>query len=244
MNFSHSFLSQIVAFQSLTSLLNSLKSLIVLSWLLIPDLITSIYLSTTPAQHHHEASFTVGRQHGLSQRVTDRFVSRFNFKLISCPFRRSNRSSLAVTLVERTGGQQFVNSFRTGRHESEDIVALASQIKEADVAVRNTASNKLTLILEQIRFLQSQAEKILQETAANERLHHAACNFKKIPGTIYHLYERESGQTYFSMLSLEEWGPNFKHKHLGSNRPEGDHSWTPLEEVEKRSEDQRWSIRF
>lgn len=152
-----------------------------------------------------------------------------------------------MNLVERTStpnGLQLVNSFRAGRHESEDIVALATQIKEADLVVRNTACNKLQLILDQIKFLQGQAEKILKETEVNEQLNHAACNFKKNPGTIYHLYERESGQTYFSMLSLEDWGPSFKHRFLGSYRLETDHSWTPVEELEKRNEELKWAERL
>jgi len=60
------------------------------------------------------------------------------------------------------------------------------------------------LLLLQIKFLQAQAQKILDETAIDTNLHHAACNFKKIPGKIYHLFKRESSQqTYFSMLSPE-----------------------------------------
>ena len=152
-----------------------------------------------------------------------------------------------MNLVERTSapnGLQLVSAYRANRHESEDIVALATQIKTADLCVRNTACNKLSLILDQIRFLQSQAEKILKETEANEKLHHAACNFQKRPGTIYHLYERESGQTYFSMLSLEDWGPSFKHKYLGSYRLEMDQSWTPVEELDKREEDLKWAAKL
>lgn len=152
-----------------------------------------------------------------------------------------------MNLVERTStpnGVQLVNSFRAGRHESQDIVALANQIKDADLVVRNTASGKLQLILDQIRFLQGQAEKILRETEANEQLHHAACNFKKSPGSTYHLYERESGQTYFSMLSVDDWGPSFKHRFLGSYRLETDHSWTPVEDVKRRDEDQKWADRL
>ena len=34
-------------------------------------------------------------------------------------------------------------------------------------------------------------------------LHHAACNLVKKPGQVYYLYERESGQKYFSLLSPE-----------------------------------------
>lgn len=53
----------------------------------------------------------------------------------------------------------------------------------------------------QIRFLQSQANQILRDIKTDQSLHQAACNFKKVSGRIYYLYERESGQSYFSMLS-------------------------------------------
>lgn len=53
----------------------------------------------------------------------------------------------------------------------------------------------------QIRFLQSQAHQILRDIKSDVNLHQAACNFKKVPGKTYYLYQRESGQPYFSMLS-------------------------------------------
>jgi len=69
------------------------------------------------------------------------------------------------------------------------------------------------------------------------QLHHAACNFTKIPGKVYHLYEKIDETCYFSMLSPQEWGGSCPHKHLGSYQLEYDQSWTPLEEVEKRRKD-------
>lgn len=59
------------------------------------------------------------------------------------------------------------------------------------------------MILDQIKFLQAQAKKILEESEHSMNLHKAACNFRKVPGNIYHLYQRESGQNYLSMLSPE-----------------------------------------
>lgn len=131
---------------------------------------------------------------------------------------------------ETPNGYQLLNARHVGRHEASDIIALATEIQNADAALRNTSSGKLSLILDQvkngrnvqnkwekkkyhnessifvvarlqIRFLQMQARKILDETKTNQGLHAAACNFRKVPGKLYHLYERESGQTYFSMLS-------------------------------------------
>lgn len=94
----------------------------------------------------------------------------------------------------------MLNPFHVGRHSSFDIVELAKEIKNADLALHNQGG-KLTFIVDQIRFLQSQAQQIIRDIKTDQSLHKAACNFKKIPGNTYYLYERESGQTYFSMLS-------------------------------------------
>lgn len=51
--------------------------------------------------------------------------------------------------------------------------------------------------------LQAQAMNILKESNESRELHSAACNFAKKPGHIYHLYQRATGQNYFSMLSPE-----------------------------------------
>lgn len=105
-------------------------------------------------------------------------------------------------LVERnpTG---LLNPLRVSAHDEHDIISLASQIQTADVNLKQNASGKLAVILDQIKMLQSQAKQILEETEQNRQLHLAACNFRKKPGSIYHLYERSTGQTYFSMLSQE-----------------------------------------
>lgn len=74
---------------------------------------------------------------------------------------------------------------------------------QADSYIQANASNKLQVIAQQVRFLQLQAQEVLNEAKRNSDLHHAACNFVKVPGNTYHLYKRPSGQKYFSMLSLE-----------------------------------------
>ncbi|KAJ6646478.1 hypothetical protein Bhyg_01689 [Pseudolycoriella hygida] len=152
-----------------------------------------------------------------------------------------------VALVERNtqpNGYQLLNAYNVGRHEAADIISLAHQIETADVSIRNSASGKLTMILDQIKFLQAQAQKILEESEGSMNLHKAACNFRKVPGNIYHLFERESGQNYFSMLSPEEWGPSFTHKHLGSFRLEVDQSWTPIDKIKEVSLKNAWAHRL
>lgn len=150
-----------------------------------------------------------------------------------------------VTLVERNprpNGTQIVSLYRSGRREAEDIVELAKEIQSAEIQVKNNACARLLVIAEQVKFLQEQARKILEESQSAQDLHHAACNFKKIPGHIYHLYRRESGQTYFSMLSPEEWGTNsHTQSYIGSYRLEHDQTWTAVEKLQEVSDNLKWA---
>ncbi|XP_063701751.1 uncharacterized protein C1orf50 homolog [Culicoides brevitarsis] len=147
-----------------------------------------------------------------------------------------------VNLVERNPNLSIVNLKRSGKSAPGDLVELARQIQTADVRIRDAACSKLTVIMEQVQFLQQQAQKILEEAAQSRDLHHgAACNFKKVPGKIYHLYERESGQRYFSMLSPQEWGNGLKDAYLNSYRLESDMSWTPVDKIQEQETTKRWA---
>ncbi|KAF5901042.1 hypothetical protein DAT39_009244, partial [Clarias magur] len=110
-----------------------------------------------------------------------------------------------VTLVEANSNPSsmvLVNSYHTNRvGDPMDLVALAQQVQKGDEFVRANACNKLTVIAEQIRYLQEQARKVLEDAKRDADLHHAACNVVKKPGNMYYLYVRESGQRYFSILS-------------------------------------------
>ncbi|PSN53872.1 Uncharacterized protein C0J52_02422 [Blattella germanica] len=141
-------------------------------------------------------------------------------------------------LVERNlvpDGIHLVNPFAVAKHESTDLVELAKEIQMADTMVRATACSKLQTIAEQIHYLQQQAQRVLLEAKQSTDLNHAACNFQKRPGQIYHLYERSSGQRYFSMLSPEDWGGSQPHLYIGAYRLEQDYSWTPAGSLTDRS---------
>ncbi|XP_071376833.1 uncharacterized protein C1orf50 homolog [Centroberyx affinis] len=143
-----------------------------------------------------------------------------------------------VTLVESSSapsGLELVSSYQTNRvGDPMDLVALATQVQRGDDFVKANASNKLTVIADQIRYLQQQARKVLEDAKKDADLHHAACNIVKKPGTMYYLYQRPSGQKYFSIISPKEWGPSCPHPFVGAYKLQHDMSWTPIEEVEKR----------
>jgi len=107
-----------------------------------------------------------------------------------------------------------------------DLVDVAAQIAHADATVSLVASAKLDVIRRQIQALQAEAKAILDEAAISAQLHRVACNLKKAPGRVYHLYRRESGELYFSLLSPDDWGGEPPHPFEGSYRLELDHSFT------------------
>ncbi|XP_018010255.1 uncharacterized protein C1orf50 homolog [Hyalella azteca] len=144
-------------------------------------------------------------------------------------------------LVERSdapGGAHLVNAYRSTRHAPSDLVQLAQEIQKADSFTKATVGSKLQVIAEQVRFLQEQARRVLQEAQHNADLHHVACNFVKQPGATYHLYRRPSGQRYFSMISPKEWG-ECPHEYLGAHRLEADQSWTAAGDVDAKDADQQ-----
>merc|ERR1712020_91537 len=145
-----------------------------------------------------------------------------------------------VNLVERNtapGGFQLVCPEESGKIRIQfDLVELAGEIQTADKFTRATAGSKLSVIAEQVRFLQAQAQKILEEAQRDKEINHMACNFKRIPGKIYYIYKRANGKNYMSMISPEEWGkdcPEF----IAGYKLENDMSWTPFENIEKREDE-------
>lgn len=119
----------------------------------------------------------------------------------------------------------ILDPLRVSMHNEEDIISLATQIQNADKQLKVGTCQKLCVILDQVRsayllivkhffyiymfkikMLQAQAMEILKESEESQLLHNAACNFTKKPGHVYHLYQRQSGQSYFSMLSPEVSG--------------------------------------
>jgi hypothetical protein len=109
-----------------------------------------------------------------------------------------------------------------------DLVDMAKEIENADQALGLVVGAKLEVIRDQMRALQEEARKLLEEAQLSARLQRAKCNFRKIPGKVYHLYRRPDGELYFSMLSPDEWGGTPPHAFEGSYKVEIDLSLRPL----------------
>jgi serine phosphatase RsbU (regulator of sigma subunit) len=75
---------------------------------------------------------------------------------------------------------------------------------------------KLKFIAKQMEQLQREAMEIINEAYDQERLHATEFKGKKISGNTYHLYRKDDGTEYFSLIAPEEWTTNPPHEFLDS----------------------------
>jgi len=111
------------------------------------------------------------------------------------------------------------------------LVDVAGEIERADAMIGAVAHSKLRVIAEQIRALQAKAREVLDEARRDLDLHRARCSFSRRVGHVYHLYRREGGELYWSMVAPHEWGTAPPHEFVGSYRLGADQSWTPADEA-------------
>ena len=109
------------------------------------------------------------------------------------------------------------------------LVDMAEQIAKADEQVATVTSGKLGVIAEQIKKLQDQAHALLERARRDAELHRARCSFEKKPGGVYHLYRKEDGERWFSLLAPEEWVTPQAQTFEGSYRLDLDMSFTRLD---------------
>lgn len=111
-----------------------------------------------------------------------------------------------------------------------ELVDLAKVVASADALVNVQATAKLRVIADQIRALQAEARKVLDEARRNQEIHRATCRFRRTPGQVYHLYARDDGELELSMLAPADWDGRPPHRFVGSFRLEADMTWTPAAE--------------
>lgn len=110
------------------------------------------------------------------------------------------------------------------------LVERAQEIEKADEVVQSHVHGKLDVIARQIRSLQAEAREIIGRAERDMELHRVKCNFEKKPGMQLYLYEKQTGEKHFSILSPREWGASLPYEFLGAYRLAADGSFEDLEE--------------
>ena len=114
------------------------------------------------------------------------------------------------------------------------LVDMARAIESASAKVALRTNAQLEVIVEQMKTLQERAREIIEQASRDVDLIHAECRFQRVPGRIYHLYERADGHRFFSMLGPDDYGRSGPSGFVASFRYEHDESWTRLDEIEAR----------
>jgi len=107
-----------------------------------------------------------------------------------------------------------------------DLVNVQEEIESAGRMLNAVSAAKLEMLAKQIQMLQDEAYKIIYKAQEDMNLHTAECGFKKRPGGVYHLYGRENGSLYFSLVSPAEWEYRNPHIFIDSYLLNEDMSWT------------------
>lgn len=109
------------------------------------------------------------------------------------------------------------------------LVDVAAEIEKADATLATMTGGKLAVIGAQIKQLQEQARVLLERARRDAELHRVRCSFEKKPGTVVHLYRKEDGDRWFSLLAPDEWVTSQPQTFEGSYRLELDMSFTRLD---------------
>ncbi len=112
------------------------------------------------------------------------------------------------------------------------LVDVAFEIEKADSMLATVTGGKLSVIAEQIRHLQDQARRMLERAQRDAVLHRAQCRFEKKAGGVYHLYLKEDGERWFSLMAPEEWIRPQPQCFEGTYRLEADMSFTRVDRIE------------
>ena len=74
-------------------------------------------------------------------------------------------------------------------------------------AVQRNSNNysKLKILFKQMEALKVEIEQVVEDSIDSVRLENIKCNFKKIPGKTYYLYQDQNGDLFFSLLNPGEW---------------------------------------
>ena len=75
-----------------------------------------------------------------------------------------------------------------------------------DVRSNYASYSKLELIAKQIEFLKKEAIEIINNHNLNEDLKNIRCNFRKVPGTYYYIYEKNN-EKILSLISPNDNPP-------------------------------------
>ena len=142
-------------------------------------------------------------------------------------------------LLVTSQNKDLVSNDRKGQrekiHDLNHVSELSAFVDQSNSHNMGILFSKLELITKQIKFLQSEANNLIEEANHNFNLTNARCNFKRVVGNIYHLYKSDK-EYYFSMLSPKDYNYKNRDEFIDSYLLKEDMTWINYEHIKEYKE--------
>ncbi len=162
-------------------------------------------------------------------RVYYRFFSILSLLEQEKKKKRTEQVMVVSDAEEKTNSANYLSKYPVSRlSPAFDLIDLAREVAKADDFLSVQTEGKLKILADQIRSLQQQAKRVLEEAKWNQELHRAECSFQKKVGATYHFYKKNDDVLICSMLSPQDWKGQPPHAFLGSYRLDNDMGWKEL----------------
>lgn len=135
-------------------------------------------------------------------------------------------------MKEKKKPDNIVFDEETGKYNA-NILPYASNVSAPSIQVEDLSAwkkisvNKVNKQLKtKFEKLKSEYEAMMEQFEYNHLVYNSNYSFEPVIGEVYHLYQRENGETFLSLIAPNEC--NFHH--LGSFRLNFDKMWLKIDE--------------
>jgi hypothetical protein len=133
-------------------------------------------------------------------------------------------------VAQNPGLLPYAHTLSSGVIKPDDMGKVKSN---ALLAMEQQTDMQLRQIQEQIELLFKQAQEIKSRTDISVWIYQAQMGFNPLVGHVYHLYEKDDGKHFLSMVSPTEWGRSRTFKcFVATVKLLADHTWDILKKAE------------
>ncbi len=133
-------------------------------------------------------------------------------------------------VAQNPGLLPYAHTLSSGVIKPDDMGKVKSN---ALLAMEQQTDMQLRQIQEQIELLYKQAQEIKSRTDISVWIYQAQMGFNPLVGHVYHLYEKDDGKHFLSMVSPMEWGRSRSFtRFVATVKLLADHTWDILKKAE------------
>ena len=137
----------------------------------------------------------------------------------------------ADKVAQNPGLLPYAHTLSSGVIKPDDLGKIKSN---ALLAMEQQTDMQLNQLQQQIQLLYNQAQEIKSRTDISIWIYQSDMGFDPIIGHTYHLYEKNDGRHFLSMVSPEQWGRSKKFKRfVATVKLLADHTWDVLKKGEE-----------